>query len=748
MFGLGRKWPRRTAQIAAAGMLAASGSMFFASTALAGNGNNGTVFINNISFDSNGNDPHITCPIKLKWEGFDTSPGGATFTVSFTPHAPTGGTVTATGDLGPTTFFGGSADRSYALSFTGAPQPNGEFHLDVDVETTNSTGGSISKQKTVWVKDCGHDLSIDKSGTATASTGDTVTYKLKVENVGGGPTTGTTTVTDNLPGVGLAPATMDVDAGSAGTWNCPNAAVASATPTCTTNSTLNPGDVATFTVTTTLTAVVGSVTNTGSVSTPGDAVAANNTDTQDTSVKAAGAKDPDLSIDKSGTSAAFVGDPVSYTLDLTVGNGPNDGPTTGTTTVSDTLPTDFTGGSMSYTSGTGSAGATTAANWTCAALSCHTNAGVLLQPGDTVKFTVTATAGGNGTKTDRADVSTPNDSDSTNDRDSFNTVVTVPGDLTLQAACSPAAQGQVLWTITNPAANPTVNSVAVSNGAAPAANTLAAGASTTFTTAAPQNAPLTASAVTTPGNQSLGSNAVSFSGTCTAPPPPANEIPASAVFTSTCDGIHAVFTTASLHVTQFDVTEPDGNKSTVNGSGTQDYAADAVSSHLSVTYDGANQTFDWSDPGGCVQPGQADPEVSAANHCKTGINVTLSNLNGTADTTFTVVDPDGKSHSVDVRAGQMKKVVYEVTEDTTGEVTVSAAGLAKQTFSYDKDCAEVLGVKHTRKPPHKPVVKGEHAQLPFTGFDMKRALLDGAALFFLGAMLCAFAGRREEQPRF
>jgi hypothetical protein len=40
------------------------------------------------------------------------------------------------------------------------------------------------------------------------------------------------------------------------------------------------------------------------------------------------------------------------------------------------------------------------------------------------------------------------------------------------------------------------------------------------------------------------------------------------------------------------------------------------------------------------------------------------------------------------------------------------------------------------------VVKGEHAQLPFTGFDTRRALLDGAALFFLGAVLCMLGARR------
>src|SRR4051812_45774254 len=90
-------WTKRTAQLAACGLLAASASLAVASTAIAAAGNNGAVFINNVSFDSNGNDPHVTCPIILDWTGFDTA--GADFTVKFTPQAPTGGTVSTGGAL-------------------------------------------------------------------------------------------------------------------------------------------------------------------------------------------------------------------------------------------------------------------------------------------------------------------------------------------------------------------------------------------------------------------------------------------------------------------------------------------------------------------------------------------------------------------------------------------------------------------------------------------------------------------------
>ena len=225
------------------------------------------------------------------------------------------------------------------------------------------------------------------------------------------------------------------------------------------------------------------------------------------------------------------------------------------------------------------------------------------------------------------------------------------------------------------------------------------------------------------------------------PPPPPNETPATVAFTTTCTGIDTVFTTASLHTTVFTVTTPLGATDTVNGSDSRSYDADAGHAHLSVLFDGLTQSFDWTEPAGCQQPGQADPQVSEANHCKSGMNLTLSNMNGTADTTFTVTDPDGNTQQVAVRAGQLKKLSFDVTEDTTGTLSVSAPGLANQNFTYDKNCATVLGVKHTRKP----VVKGEHAQLPFTGFDTRRYLLDGAALFFLGAVLCMLGARRKNE---
>ncbi|MDQ1695940.1 MAG: hypothetical protein QOJ03_1293, partial [Frankiaceae bacterium] len=135
------------------------------------------------------------------------------------------------------------------------------------------------------------------------------------------------------------------------------------------------------------------------------------------------------------------------------------------------------------------------------------------------------------------------------------------------------------------------------------------------------------------------------------------------------------------------------------------------------------------------------PDVSAEKHCLTGISVVLSNMNGTADTTFNVTAPDGSSESVPVRAGQQVKRSFKVKEDHTAIVTVTAPGLAKKTVKYAKDCATVLGVKHV-KHPRTVVVQGEKETLPFTGFDARRFLMEAAALMFLGAMMCGVAGSR------
>lgn len=145
--------------------------------------------------------------------------------------------------------------------------------------------------------------------------------------------------------------------------------------------------------------------------------------------------------------------------------------------------------------------------------------------------------------------------------------------------------------------------------------------------------------------------------------------------------------------------------------------------------------------------GVTDPAVSFGNSCKAGITVTLTNMQvddtTTDPVTFTVVSPSGSTKHVTVRADQMVRLSYKVKEDTTGTVTVTAPGLSKTTHSYAKNCTSVLGEKVVKSP--KPQVKGEKAQLPFTGMPTALVALLGALMLAVGGGLSILGRKRERE---
>lgn len=230
-----------------------------------------------------------------------------------------------------------------------------------------------------------------------------------------------------------------------------------------------------------------------------------------------------------------------------------------------------------------------------------------------------------------------------------------------------------------------------------------------------------------------------------------NPTPASATANADCSALTAHLDGGTNGAT-FTIKEPGGtHQVTVAAGATQDVSYGSGNGAV-ITVSTGNTVLDTaSAPTDCTHPGKADPQVSEVNHCKSGMNLTLSNMNGGAPVTFTVTDPDGNTQQVGVNAGQLKKLAFAVEEDTTGTLSVSAPGLATQNFTYKKNCATVLGIKHVRHNHHKtvkPVVKGEKSQLPFTGFNTQTALLDGAGLFFLGAVLCMLGTRRKEESLY
>ena len=127
------------------------------------------------------------------------------------------------------------------------------------------SGSDTSTVKTRVPQTPGPDLAIIKNADqAKVKAGDTLTYTLTVANVGDGPTTGTTTVTDTIPdGLDL----VSVSAGSG--WSC---STSGRSITCTYAGIVAVGQtLPDITVVTTVNdTAVGSVINTGVVDTPGD----------------------------------------------------------------------------------------------------------------------------------------------------------------------------------------------------------------------------------------------------------------------------------------------------------------------------------------------------------------------------------------------------------------------------------------------------------------------------------------------
>jgi uncharacterized repeat protein (TIGR01451 family) len=172
------------------------------------------------------------------------------------------------------------------------------------------------------IEEVNADLAIDKTAPISVTLGDTFTYTLDVSNLG--PATAlATTVTDTLPtGVTFVSA-------SAG------CAEAGGIVTCDLGD-LAPGSMVLEIVVTADEA--GTLTNTATVSSASpDPDGSNNSDSTDTDVITPGAE-ADLSLTKSATVTATVGDTITYTVDVS-----NAGPDTAlSATVMDTLPGEVT----------------------------------------------------------------------------------------------------------------------------------------------------------------------------------------------------------------------------------------------------------------------------------------------------------------------------------------------------------------------------------------------------------------------
>jgi uncharacterized repeat protein (TIGR01451 family) len=326
------------------------------------------------------------------------------------------------------------ASVTNSVTVTGGGQTNNTNDSDTDDTTINQLA----------------DLTINKSHTGNFTQGQTnATYTLNVTNSGNGPTTGTITVTDTLP------AGLTFVSGTGTNWNACTAA--GQTVTCTRTVALAASASSAITLTVNVASnAPASVTNTAAVSGGGEIIVNNNSDSDPTTINGL----PDLTITKSHT-GNFTQGQTNATYTLTVTNS-GTGPTSGTVTVTDTLPAGLT-----FVSGIGT-------GWTsCTAVgqvvTC-TRADALLASSSypVITLTVNVSATAASSVTNNVSVSGGGESNTGNNSASDPTTITQVADLTItKSHTGNFTQGQsgatYTLTVTNSGAGSTVGVVTVTD---------------------------------------------------------------------------------------------------------------------------------------------------------------------------------------------------------------------------------------------------------------------------------------------
>ena len=371
----------------------------------------------------------------------DTLPAGLTATaISGTGWTCTLGTLTCTrGDV----LAAASSYPSITLTVTVANNAAASVTNSATVSgggESNTTNDTATDPTTVIQV---ADMTITKSHTGSFVQGQVgATYTITATNSGPGPTIGTVTVVDTLP-TGLTATAMT------GTgWTCTLGTLTCTRADVLANSSSYPAITLTVNVANNAAA---SVTNSVIVSGGGELNTANDTANDITTVTLAS----DLVITKSHVGNFTQGQVgATYTITAT-NNGP--GPTNGTVTVVDTLPTGLT---ATAEAGTG---------WTCvlATLTC-TRADVLAVSGSYPPITLTVTVANNAAAsvTNTAVISGGGELNTANDSASDITTVIPVADLTIAKTHSGNfTQGQIgatySITVTNSGTGATTGTVTV-----------------------------------------------------------------------------------------------------------------------------------------------------------------------------------------------------------------------------------------------------------------------------------------------
>lgn len=306
------------------------------------------------------------------------------------------------------------------------------------------------------------DLTLSKTHTGDFTVGQSARFTFTLNNIAAGTAIATITVTDTLPaGLSLPNGAVTLTGANAVNWSCSSS---SNTVTCTSTDNILGGGSSTFDLTGIVVggAAVPSVTNTASVSTPGEAATGNNS-TSDTATVLA----PDLTVTKTHVGNFTAGGTGGYTITAT---NSGSAPTSGTVSLTDTLPSGM------------SATAINGVGWTCTLGTLTCTRSDSLGTGTSypaIDLTVNIAANSLGTLTNVVTVSGGGQVNTSNDTAGDPTTV-VPGgmpDLTLaKSHTGPFFQGQTGATYTLTATN---SGTAPVSGAVTVTDTLPAGLSAT-----------------------------------------------------------------------------------------------------------------------------------------------------------------------------------------------------------------------------------------------------------------------------
>jgi len=365
----------------------------------------------------------------------DTLPPGTTFNALIhnsgstfncqTPTVGTGGTI----DCFLVT-FGGGATANYTLvlnidpSFANGATLTNTAAVSSDSDINQSNNSSSTSATVAGVT----DVSVTKSGPASANAGSNISWTITVTN-NGANAAANTSLTDTLPpGTSFVSLTQN----SGPPFNCSG----TSSITCT-NASFAAGATATFTlVASTSPSATGTVSNTANVSTTtGDTNSGNDTSTANTTL----ASSADVAVTKSGPPTAVQNQDVSYAIGVK-NNGPSDAQSV---SLNDTIPAQAT--FVSITQNTGPA-------FSCSGTTTVTCSIATLTAGAAATFTLTVhtNAAVSGGMVNTANVSsTTSDPNSTNNSASAATNL-LSADVAVTKNGSPAtvaAGSNVTWTI-------------------------------------------------------------------------------------------------------------------------------------------------------------------------------------------------------------------------------------------------------------------------------------------------------------